>query len=82
MVFATLTNYSLTMVFVVKLQLYKCNTHKKTWLLHFYYSKNMVHFRKGSAVTFLLSMQKKKEQRMFKSIFNLFCLKKMKRNNT
>ncbi len=32
MVFATLTNHSLTMVFVVKLRLYKCNTHKKNMI--------------------------------------------------
>ncbi len=56
------TNHSLTMVNVVKLWLYSQHTKKqtnnnnKTWLLHFYYNKTVINFRKGHSTEFALSL--------------------------
>ncbi len=43
----------LTMLFIVKLWFYKKN--KKSWLLHFYFNKTMVNFRKGSVFVYSFS---------------------------
>ncbi len=65
------TNHSLTMVFVVKLWLYKLQPihqktkQKETWLLHLYYNKIMVDYRKGNraSVSPLISVWRGPRQR-------------------